>query len=620
MRVKHLLRANKTSKFPEHIIFFDVETFPENIDPNTLEQKFRLGVALYWKPQHQRKKDTERYFYFTSPYQFFQFVFSKCYQNNKLYLIAHNIDFDFRVIQGFKHLKEAGFKLQKLITNYSVQIWKFRKDKASLCCLDNMNYFNQSLEDLGRSIGVLKLPMPDFQAKNEVWFSYCQRDVEIMKTSWQLWLKFIKSEDLGMFAPTLAGQAFNVFRHRFMGHPIYIHNNKKVINLERESYRGGRNECFFIGQLPKENYYHLDVSSMYPYLMRENEMPTNLRFYFQRATLKDLKRWLSFYSLIAKVLVETPEPVFGVKREGKLCFPTGQFQAVLTTDEIKYSLTHNYLKKVYEIALYDKAVIFKDFVDYFYQKRLEYKNSSNFAFSYLCKLLLNSLYGKFGQRNEVWQKISEDPDHKNLIWEEWDMDQKVWSYYRAINGLIEKKVGEVESFNSFPAISSHITAQGRLYLWSLIKKAGFNNVFYVDTDSLITNEKGFNNLKSEVSNTTLGSLKVSAKSSNLEIRNLKDYTFADQDKRKGIKKLAQKFNNQTFSQWHFQGIKSSLRKTELNKCYFIKTIKKLKTDYLKGWVLETGKVRPFEMRDNKVVKPNFKPLNLKVVSKNLKLK
>ncbi len=53
---------------------------------------------------------------------------------------------------------------------------------------------------------------------------------------------------------------------------MLVHMKPEVIKLEIDSYRGGRNECFFIGEAHGE-FYKLDVNSMYPYVMATHYYP-----------------------------------------------------------------------------------------------------------------------------------------------------------------------------------------------------------------------------------------------------------------------------------------------------------------------------------------------------------
>ncbi|GAI51205.1 unnamed protein product, partial [marine sediment metagenome] len=98
------------------------------------------------------------------------------------------------------------------------------------------------------------------------------------------------------------------------------------------------------------------------------------------------------------------------------------------------------------------------------------------------------------------------------------------SAIRYLLGEIFVLEGYVESFNSFPAISSEVAAYARLYLWELMKQAGEGNYFYCDTDSLFVNESGLYNLGDKLNNTELGGLKIIEKMDWVDIRGLKDYT------------------------------------------------------------------------------------------------
>ncbi|GAJ21876.1 unnamed protein product, partial [marine sediment metagenome] len=130
------------------------------------------------------------------------------------------------------------------------------------------------------------------------------------------------------------------------------------------------------------------------------------------------------------------------------------------------------------------------YVDKFYQLRQRFKSGGRSDYDEICKLLLNSLYGKFGQKAEVWEKIGEASGEPDRIETCYLSGRNSPSSIRYLLGEIFECVGIEESFNSFPAIASHVTAYGRMYLYELMKQAGRENVFYCDTDSLIVNEAG----------------------------------------------------------------------------------------------------------------------------------
>jgi len=332
--------------------------------------------------------------------------------------------------------------------------------------------------------------------------------------------------------------------------------------------------------------------------MKTYEFPRAIKTYFQELSISAVKYFVKHFSVIARCFVNTPEPVFPKRIDKKLCFPVGKFWTALTTPEIELGLKKGYIKKVKDIIIYHKAPIFVDYVNYFYQKRQEYRNKGDKSFSYLCKLLLNSLYGKWGQLNDVFVKVDYDENMEDGYYSYWDVVRQQNVHRRVINGVIEESIGKEEAFNSFPAISAHITSFARLLLYNYIKQAGFNNVYYCDTDSLFCNEKGYQNLKPYISRTELGKLKLVKSANILNIRGLKDYKFGTDEKIKGIKSNAIKIGDKEYKQVQFEGLKSGLQCHNLSSVIVKEVIKTIKREYTKGRVLPSGKVKPFELCEN----------------------
>ena len=594
-RFQHRIKDNKKCELPYHYIFFDTETRQKASDNGDLEHFLKIGVALYWRRRPDRANTSLKWQKFTTSTQFWDFVESCVPSKSRLVITAHNLEFDMGIVKGFKALEKRGYKPTKLIIDSRRQIWKFRKGDKTLLFLDNMNYFATSLRALGESIGETKLPMPKPRASLDEWWTYCQQDVTVMFKAWQTWLSFITDNDLGNFGLTIASQAFNAYRHRFMPSPIYIHDSKKAVRLERSAYRGGRNECFQIGELPKEKYHLLDINSMYPFVMLSNDYPTNLKSTGKELSLEKLRAYLKHYAVIAEVIVDTPEPCFAIKHSGKLLFPIGEFRATLTSAELRYGLFYGYIKSVGNYSLYEKGRIFEAYVKFFYGQRQKFAKDGNKVYGYLCKLMLNSLYGKFGQKSEVWQKVGEDFAREYDYWTEVEFGTKVTHTYRAVNYVVEERQGYEEGYNSLVSIPAEITANARLYLWQLIKKAGLANVFYCDTDSILLNDEGLSNLSGYLSRTELGLLKVERHISRVTLKGLKDYIMGNKVKIKGIPKNAKKVDDNNYITHRSIGIRTGLHNKEINKVVWKRTPKHLKRLYNKGIVMSTNRVMPLIM-------------------------
>ncbi len=296
-------------------------------------------------------------------------------------------------------------------------------------------------------------------------------------------------------------------------------------------------------------------------------------------------------------MIKIDEPVFPFKT-AKVYYPTGEFITVLTTTALKYALERNWIVQVLDTAIYEQEYIFKDYVDFFYGLKRKYKLEGNFVYYMIVKFFLNGLTGKWAQRSQKYTELGECNSWEYSITECGDLDtHEHWTEIR-IGGKIYKEGEKTESFDSFVAIVSHITANAREHMINLMHKTKRENVFYIDTDSLTVNEMGYKLLKDELDEFELGRLQVQEVANNVEIRGAKDYKFGDKEKIKGIKKDAVDLGNNRYSQLHFMKTRSMMRNQISDKAVIKQVTKKLKRIYDKGRVHDTGYVSPYVLPED----------------------
>ncbi|KKL12250.1 hypothetical protein LCGC14_2537630, partial [marine sediment metagenome] len=350
---------------------------------------------------------------------------------------------------------------------------------------------------------------------------------------------------------------------------------------------------FHIGRLDHGEYYFLDVRSMYPYVMANGKYPAQLIAYAEGTSVRRLRMLVNRYHLIADVDVSTDDPIYPIRHNKRLCFPIGEFRTSLQGLELEHALLNGHVKRCHRSAVYFKVNLFEDFVNTLYGIRLAYAKEGNASFVWLTKKLLNSFYGKFGQRGIVYEEIGTcDPDD-------------CWSMEIIVNGesdsvtefafggkvYIRKRTEEAQ--DSFPAISGAVTAHGRMMLWGLIQQAGRDNVFYVDTDSLLVNTEGYDRLRPAIAPDTLGGLHLDRIASKVIIFGLKDYSIEGRRKIKGVKSKAIKVSEHSFIEEKWERFHSALRRGTLEDYRIRLSPKVLKLPYDKGTVLEDGRVLPY---------------------------
>lgn len=593
----HRLKHNLTTQLPNEFIFFDTETKGSFIAEGQEEHTLWFGCARYIRFREDSSEGTRDNLLFTTAREFWDWIDEKTRSNGKIWLFAHNTAFDFRVLKGFSTLPKRGWKMRRPIFDHGKFIVTWRRGKSTLTFSDTMNYFPTSLKVLGESIGETKITMPVGEADIEDWVAYCWQDVKVIERTILAFRSFLETEDLGSWGVTAARQAMNAYTHRFMKHKILIHDVDGASALELACYHGGRVEAFRLGKLDWGKTIKLDVNSMYPYVMATEQYPRALMEYIQDMGPKELLRYVRDFSVLGHCYIHTDKPVYPLYIEDKLCFPVGYFHCYLTHPEIEYAIQQGHLIKLIEGYYYEKAPLFTEYVEYFYGQRKKWAAEGNATFSVFCKMLLNSLYGKFGQRVPESKTIGvADPD-KMAINEVYDVETSESWREITIGGLVYREGERTLSFNSFPAISATVTGYARLYLWKLIEYVGCENLAYVDTDSLLVSWKGVEAIRNLLDEKQLGALKVEAVAETAIIKGLKDYEVGAERHTKGVKPTDPEIAPGVYSTLQVPGIRNGLHSGDAEKIVFMKVLKHFSRDYNKGNVQSDGTILPFVLAE-----------------------
>ena len=610
----HIFRGNDNLKMQENFIFVDTETKTNKINKEVEQLKFKLGCAVYWDKEKQIIERTD----FFNLKVFWEYVNKKFDFVNEIIFFAHNTDFDFKILNGFKALTALGFEFVNWYVNGTTFILRCErgkgKNKQILHIWDTMNYVSLPLKTLGKSINLKKLNIDFSKNTDEQLLIYCRRDTEIIFRFIQYLIKFLEDYNLSKLKPTSASLSLNIFRHQFYNKkllPIYIHDCKKAIKLERNSYSGGITDCFKVGKI-KQLTYKLDINSMYPYIMKNFEFPVKLIFWgsypnYKRSQLKQIfKNNLKNNLIIVRAKINLPSKYAYILQKVKLnkqpksIFLSGSFETVLTTPEIKYVQKYGKIEHISEISVYEKANIFENFVNFFYDKRLEFKQQKNYVYERFCKLILNSQYGKWGQKKISYIPVIKDMKEATIKNYGIIINAETGETFNLIQfGKILFRVIETNknSKDAFVAISSFVTAYARLLLIKYLLICKRENCFYCDTDSLFVNKKGIKNLKQYINSKKLGFLKLEETSNNVIIYKPKFYVFGQNFKCKGVKRnseiLEETEDKIIFKMFRWERFKTSLKTENLDSQIITQFKKDVSKIYDKGIITKTREIKPY---------------------------
>lgn len=590
----HYLRKNKSSELPAYVFYVDTETQVDSLEGNIEWQKFRLGVTCFARHIVSRDKWLYKWQRWKNPELLVEEISAKAKTYNTLYVLGSNPVFDCWVLDAYRILHSLGWRMKFFYDKALMHILKAKNGRSTIIFLAIQNFFPVSIAKIGEWLG---LPRGKIDYKDspeyEVW-PYCEQDVLILMKAFEKWLTFVSEYDMGSFGLTRAAQAMKAFKHKFMKHRILVHGNEEVIEWERKAYMGGRTECFVLGKYTDGPFLTLDINSMYPYFMRNLELPIRLCNIARNCSVLWLERELRHFCCVARVRLTTNEPAFAVRRNNTLIFPVGSFDVWLTMPGLRYAFSKNMISQVYYCASYDKANIFKDFVDTFYELRRQFQKSGDLVFDQICKYLLNCFYGKWAQQapNISGEKQTDNGqlERQYII----DLDTGERSIYTRLMGKEWLESGKTNCSQNVVAISAHITEAARIYLWQLINRLPRGGVLYCDTDSIIIRAKDLPTFTDVVSESELGLLGVESESSMVDIRGLKDYAKDGVNKIKGIRKDAEQLSPWQFRQKMFPGIYTLLADAPPGLFPVITRDKELKRIYKKATVDSlTGATLPF---------------------------
>lgn len=274
--------------------------------------------------------------------------------------------------------------------------------------------------------------------------------------------------------------AYHIFRSNYLGQskiPLTVGNVYKDI---KEAYYGGIVDVY---RPYGTGLYYYDVNSLYPHSMLE-DMPVGEAVFEESNSIR-LEDTFGFYYAHITVPEGLEIPVLPVKEGGRMICPGGSFSGWYFSEELKDAVTnYGYTVVVVKGYRYDRGKVFRDYVEDFYHD----KSTSTGSRKVIGKLMLNSLYGKFGMKpifskvkfgnQEETERISLNNDvldikslgeGKNMIIIEDDQSDDDQAFLR---------------LNVSVGISAAIAAYSRMTI-NRFKRIEGNPCFYSDTDSIV---------------------------------------------------------------------------------------------------------------------------------------
>ena len=519
-------------------------------------------------------------------------------------LYFHNLKFDGEYI--FNYLLNNGYECIKtkkerrdntfttLISDtgqfYSIEIFFETQNKKHInkvTIYDSLKILNFSVEQIAKdfNLPIRKLEL-DYKANREIGHiltehevDYIRNDVEIMARA----LEIMFNQNLTKM--TIGSDALDNYKKMNKNFKKYFPILPYEIDKDiRRSYKGG---FTYLNDVYKEKETAdgivLDVNSLYPSVMKYEKLPFGSPLFFEGKYE---------YDLLYPLYVQTLSCTFNIKEnkiptiqiKNNLAFIPNEYIKSSDGDVVTLTLTNIDLELFFEH--YDVNVIeyhggwkfrsikglFSGYIDYWSSQKIQAKKDKNDALYRISKLMLNSLYGKFGLNPDVRGKfpyLNEDG---------------VVKY-----GMYPKEIREsiyipVASFITSYARRKTITTSQSIKDYTT-NKYGIDYYIYSDTDSIHLLNIDENELSSfvDIDDYKLGAWKLESKFKRGKYLRQKCYIELGYDDRLNVtvaglpKKLAPLVN--------FDNFNIGFTTENINDEKIKKTGKKLTFKHVKGGVL-----------------------------------
>ena len=398
----------------------------------------------------------------------------------------HNLSFDGEFIlwylleNSYKYDEELkGDKTFKSIIDetgsiYSITIRHNQTTITELKC--SYKLFPKSISDIGKLVGIEKLnETHDYnEIKNyhsveelpEEEIKYITNDVRIMVEL----IKYLQEKGVkGITMSTSAYKNWLKDKYSLCKNQMKKDPNEEIVEIVRKSYRGGITKVNqkYAG-LEFNDVISFDVNSLYPSVMYENPMPVGEGKIYKSIEegKKDNRHLFIIVAFVQYAKVRTGQHAFigntsGFSYARKYSYDDELQNKMLYLwlDEFNlFKLVYDAQYEILKVVGWKKAnFVFNDYIDRWYKVK---ENAKNDVERSLAKLMLNSLYGKFGMNDSRVTKIPVEIDDK-IIYH--TMENNTTYYYKEV--------------------ASYITSKARCKLASFMNRCG-DNFLYCDTDSV----------------------------------------------------------------------------------------------------------------------------------------
>lgn len=559
----HYLRPAGSTQLPRHHLVLDVETKGQ-LRNGTYEQSWRLACVQRFNGHLQRGwKMRERKTY-RVPMELWVDVNGWVRPDERLVIWCHNLAYDLRVSAGLAYLPALGFELEAIALDHVASWARFTRDGETILLVDLCSWLPAPLSKIAEDLGMRQVPRPRDTDSDDAFMRRCERDVEITTAAVLECLSLVEDHDLGPWRPTGSGQSHSAWRRRWMTHRLLVHDDLKLLSMERAGSWTGRCEAWRHGTYTDGPYYEYDLDLAYCQIAADSEIPCVLAGPASTTDLPRLAEAFKTHAVLARVTVETEYPLVPTLLDDRILWPVGRFDTTLWDPELSMLIDAGANVAVHEAWLYRKAPGLRAVAEWIIGHLQLGPGELSPVQLRVLKHWARALVGRCAMRYRSWELWGwDDADDVQMgLMEEWETHQ-IFETMQV--GQQIRRLGEqVESPESLPQVPGWIMAECRRRLWTLVQAAGTDTVYYMDTDSIIVDQLGASGIERERKAGRLPPLHTKGRYQSLDILGPRMLTVDETRRMAGIPLQARLDENGVLAGEVFTSLQQSLMRHQIS--------------------------------------------------------
>lgn len=481
----HYLRGNKAEWSPRHLIFADTETLPQREGKQELH-RMRLWVAArvdrrppgggepVWEWGHGWTRHSMA-----------AWVDGAAGSERTTWLYAHNLGFDLTVSRLPDFLHKTGWRMTDWSFAGRSVTGSMRRGNHGLRLADSVSLLPAGLAQVGAQLGTKKLGMPDWSAPDEVWLTYCERDVQVLGLAVLELMRWWDEGKRGRWAATGPGCGWNAMRHHRPQPHFLIRTDPDEIRGDRAAVYGGRRDVTRVGTIGGGPFVLIDFSNAYLTVARYLPLPTGRLANLTPGGVAEHMEGGSRHGLLAEVTVDTPVPRYPFRTPKGVFYPVGRFTTILAGPELAWARDSGHVVSYGPGVLHRLGMALQPWASWCLELIEAADDQVHPVVKTMVKQWGRSVIGRFASRN------ASKHDRGPALWPGWHMERGTSGSEHLgaadvhIAGRHWWYVFDQDSENCYPAVLAYVESYVRRLLGEMLEQLGEEMWVCCDTDGAV---------------------------------------------------------------------------------------------------------------------------------------